>query len=447
MKKNCLSRRSKTVFILTSVIVVCTSCVTMADYNFSAINKNLDNGEYNAVYAELEKPSGYLYRNTDKALEQLDKGVVSHYAGENDRSNKELSAAETIIQNTSAASITQAAASMVTNDTVKDYSADPYEEVYINIFKALNYIELGKTDDAFVEIRRFDNKLKELTVKYQAQIEQQKLQLKNDASSVPSSQMHFIDSALARYLSMLMYRSEGDTDNASVDYKKIIQAYRLQPTLYQFKMPDSISEEMTVSKKAARLNVIAFSGRAPLKVEQDTPLLITNGWYHIALPVMEKRTSEIAYAEVAAISKDTGKQSLFRLDKIESIEDIALDTYQEKFSLITAKTIGRVIAKMTTTAVLDVASDKSDNDTLSLLFGVLGAASRANALLSERADVRTSRYFPASALAGGITLDPGLYDITVTFKTNNGRTAASYAYPAKQVSAGGLNLVESYCLK
>ena len=72
---------------------------------------------------------------------------------------------------------------------------------------------------------------------------------------------------------------------------------------------------------------------------------------------------------------------------------------------------------------------------------------KINMFVSERADVRTCRYFPASAYAAGITLPEGRYDITVVFKTSSGGKVETLEYNGVSVSKSGLNLVESYCFK
>lgn len=428
---------------------VLISCVTMADYNFSAIDKSMKIGMYDAVYEELCNPDGVLYSSNDKVLESLDKGLISHYSKEYARSNTEFAEAEKLIRTYYAKSVTQAAASMMVNDTVVDYAGDPFEDVYTNIFMALNYLQLGKFDDAFVEIRRFDVKLKEISQKYQVQLAKQKKELEKNAKSVPSGEMKFHNSALARYMSLLMYRAEGDYDSARVDYNMMRDAFRLQPTLYPFSFPTSVQEDcVRPSKGSGRLNVLAFSGLSPVKVEQSLPLFALDGYYKIALPVMEKRKSAIGTVSVTAVNVSTGERYSVNSEKIESIEDISVDTYSQKYAAVVGRTIGRMVAKLTATAALDTAADKVPDATLSLVFSLLGAASKINMFASERADVRTCRYFPASAYAAGITVPEGKYTVTVSFKSGSGgKVVENTVYNDVSVSRTGLNLIESYCFR
>lgn len=442
--------RSKKQCVIAGIFfaAVLLSCVTMADYNFSAIDKSMKSGMYEAVYEELCNPDGVLYSKNDKVLENLDKGLVSHYAKEYKRSNTEIAEAERLIRAYYAKSVTQTAASMMVNDTVVDYAGDPFEDIYTNIFMALNYLQLGKFDDAFVEIRRFDIKLKEIQQKYQAQLAKQKKELETNAKSLPSGEMKFHNSALARYMSLLMYRAEGNYDSARVDYNMMRDAFRLQPSLYPFSFPESVKEDcVRPPKGSGRLNVLSFSGLSPVKVEQSLPLFALDGYYRIALPVMEKRKSSVGAVSVTAVNVSTGERYSADSEKIESIEDISVDTYSQKYAAVVGKTIGRMVAKLTATAALDTAADNVGDSTLSLVFSLLGAASKINMFASERADVRTCRYFPASAYAAGITVPEGKYNVTVAFKSGSGGKVELAEYKDVSVSRAGLNLIESYCFR
>ena len=64
---------------------------------------------------------------------------------------------------------------------------------------------------------------------------------------------------------MLLYRTDGDVDNAAVDLKLLRQAFSLQPEIYNFPVPKNLNEDINIPEEKARLNVIAFSGIAPIK--------------------------------------------------------------------------------------------------------------------------------------------------------------------------------------
>jgi hypothetical protein len=64
---------------------------------------------------------------------------------------------------------------------------------------------------------------------------------------------------------------------------------------------------------------------------------------------------------------------------------------------------------------------------------------------TERADIRMERYLPAKAWVGAVNLEPGEYNITLSYYSNTNRI-----YTEKRTvraAAGRLNLVEGVCLK
>lgn len=422
------------------------ACYTMADYNFQKVDHALEEGNYGAVYEKIDADRTHIYSSFDKSLEALDKGILLHYAGDFAASNKELSGAEDLFRTYAAKSVSQTAGSLLINDTITDYAGDPYEDVYTNVFMALNYLHLGKFDDSMVEIRRFDTKLKEISAQYQAQIEAEKIELASNARSVPSSEMKFHNSALAHYVSMLLYRADKDTDNAAVDARQIQNAFQFQPALYDFPLPQTVQDELSVPHWQCRLNLLAFTGRAPEKKEESLPLWAVDAFYRIALPVMEMRKSSINAVEFYAENTKTGERYFSKAEKIESIENIAAHTYEQKYALIVAKTVARMTAKLAASVAFDVAADKIDDGIVSAVFSILGFASKVSAFATERADVRTSRYFPANAFVSGINLAEGTYDVKVVFKYRN-RIVFTRSYTGVAVRKNDVNLVEAFCLR
>lgn len=417
----------------------------MADYDYSNIENSLSVGNYSAIYNELENAPIFLYGENDEVLKFLDLGIVAHYMNDCNASNENLSQAEKLIEKYQAKSITQNISSMMINDTVIDYSGDPYEDIYSNIFMALNYLKMDKVDDAFVEIRRFDIKQKEITVKYQVELEHYKQQLKENASYIPDVEIEFHNSAFARYLSMLLYRSEGDISSAEVDYKKIEQAFQLQPNIYNFSMPKMLQDELSIPKTQGRLNIISFAGLSPVKEEIINSFYIKGYGLRVAVPVMLKRKSAINSVVVKATNLETGEVYSQEIEKIESLENIAVDTYSQKYSVVLAKTIGRMIGRIVANSTFRVLSHSRNSD-VSALFTFMDVASRISSYVSERADVRTSRYFPGSVYVGGINLEPGTYDVNVYYKSGNGKILFT-SESTETVEKSKLNLVETFCHK
>jgi hypothetical protein len=190
----------------------------------------------------------------------------------------------------------------------------------------------------------------------------------------------------------------------------------------------------------ARLNVIAFTGRAPIKTEEVLRIFLGNAWIKIALPVMTPRFSRIASVEVTV---DSGES--FALELLEDISAVAAATFAQKKNIIYARSIIRASVKGITASVFSAAADQSDEN--KGIFALLGLGSQILAEASERADLRTSRYFPGKAYVGAINLKPGTYSYTVTYYGKNREIIAVRRFNDIMINADVLNLTEVVCLK
>ena len=208
-------------------------------------------------------------------------------------------------------------------------------------------------------------------------------------------------------------------------------------------MPASVDEELDIPPGKARLNVIGFGGLSPVKTQEEIRIPLPNVRYiKVALPVMVHRPSRVGRVEVVLDNGNT-----FNLELLEDMEAIARETFKEKINMIYLKSIIRATLKATTSSALDIAADHVEDTTTSLILSALSIGTQVFAEASEQADLRLSRYFPAKAYIGGITLDPGVYSLKVHYYAANGRLIASYKHDNVTVREDTLNLVEAVCLK
>ena len=414
--------------VITAVLFV--ACVSSG--NFENVKKSAACGDYQAALNRLEKNKDFLYAKQDRVLYNLDGGMLARFAGDYALSNEKLSKAEKLIDYYYAQSITQAVGSFMINDSLVDYAGEDYEDIYTNAFMALNYIQLGNTEDAFVEVRRIDNKIKRLSAKYQKAV------------------LQFYDSALSRYISLLLYRSQGDLNNAEVDRKYIRTAFLTQKSLYPFAVPPAVDEELNVPQGKVRMNLLCFSGFAPEKTEEviRVPNITGGPWLKIALPVMQKKPARVASVK-AEVSASDGAKTSCRLELLESIENIAQDTFAQKSELIYLKTFLRALSKTaaSTVAGAAAASQEDGSGNMSALSAFITLVSDIFIEVSERADVRCSRCFPAHVWAGGLNLDSGVYTVRVTCYDKNSRVVHEELKENVHIHSSSVNLVEAVCMR
>jgi hypothetical protein len=336
--------------------------------------------------------------------------------------------------------------SYIINDTTREYPGEDYEDIYINIFNALNYYHQDRLEDAMVEVRRMGNKLRFLASKYGVVTSNMQKKALEDASAIPANEeigaSQFTDSALARYLGLLFYRNIGQEDDARIDRDALKIAFANAPRVYTYPVPQSIDEELEIPPGKARLNVIAFSGLGPVKEQRDLRILIPGPRYiKIALPVMVYRPSQVRRIEVVL---DTGER--FDLELLEDMEAVARETYKEREKVIYMKSVIRGTLKGVASAAMGVAGDQIGGEA-GLILSVASLATQVAAEATEQADLRISRYFPAKAYIGGITLNPGRYGITVNYYGKNGGIVASYRDDRVVIGENTLNLWEAICTK
>jgi len=264
---------------------------------------------------------------------------------------------------------------------------------------------------------------------------------------------------------MIVYLSEGNVSEALIDKQKIHEAFLTQAQLYNFPEPP-LDIYFNRSNKV-KLSFLSFVGLSPIKYSWNMKVdSYKNGvsiyikendewksfdqifWPGInsglnikfSLPKMKKRGTRINRVDVLVNgSLET------TLHPIESIENIAMETYKIKEPIIYLKSIARSIGK----AIANEALNKElDKETGGGLFGTLTRFATSEALgATENADLRVSHYLPSMALVGCIELDEGIYDIQINYKDNYGNIIYSDFHDNHHVQKrSGRNFFESVCL-
>jgi hypothetical protein len=429
--------------------------------------------------AEADETGGFTGGDVISLL--LDKGLVAHYAALKGQavpdkgpvdfktSAESLKDAETKIEEAAAGSKAQSLLTFIVNDKSKDYAGEVYEDIYLTIFNALNYYQQGDLDNCIALARSVSEKItaysdaagKSLDVPADsgdgageedgalaAAIGQVMDSVKSGFNAILANAykalgagekpVEFSNSALANYLAALAYRAKGDAGSSRVSFDNLNKAYKDAPEIYKNSPPASLAEELTVPGGKARLNVLAFAGVSPVKQEVEVPaplpaalfpLVGAKGPVTLLVPALVERTIPPENIKIS-VSVENGPS--FELELLEDMVAVTKGVFRAKLPGLLFKTYLRVTAKC---IAVEAAAKKSGN-ALAQTAAIAGGMAAINA--TEGADTRMGRYFPAYAYAGGVTLDPGTYTLTV--KYSNGY---SFKKENVEVKAGGLNLVEA----
>lgn len=455
-------------FLICTQLTGCAYFYTLKDH-YAGTQDMLARGDFQSALQQIEAAKHSAYRYKDRVLFYLDAGMLSHYAGHYEKSNEYLAEAERGIQENFTRSVSQAAASLMLNDNALAYAGEDYEDIYVNIFKSLNYLHLGQCDDAFVEIRRADDKLKALEGKVGALVDALNASEEQHPRFRPGHSQ-FRDSALDRWLSMLMYRTDGRIDEAEIDYHKILALWKSQPRIYDFGRPELGRLLHAAPAGKGKLNVICFTGQGVDKkaasiyvhTEKDTliigatkefgplreyPQLLQPIYWQGMEPgihfKLQVPTLETYGSRVASIQLRVDGASPETLDRIESMARVAQESWRAKMPLIVLKTITRSVYKTLASeaAKSSIRAKVGEGDTFVLIRLLLDLTMSA----TENADLRVSRFFPADAFIGEVEVAPGEHHVEFIYRDASGRVLLTDTRQVV-VKSDRLNLVESFYL-
>lgn len=440
----------KKLYIALLVVIIigafgCSSMMTVT--NYKTIDEKIDKNQFDLAIQELEK-SKSQYKEKDKVLYYLNYGMLAHCAGKYEESSVVLQKADFAMEEAYTKSVAKAGVSLLLNDNSLTYSGEDYENIYTNVFNALNYLQQGKSSDGFVEIRRMNEKLNKLEDKYKPNKKVKSIYKKTK----------FYNDALGRFLSLLMYRTEGKYDDARIDYRKIIQAWKFEPNLYNFK--NHLSKKVIKRSKNAKLDIIAFCGKSPIKksavyyitshknyfnitsfspvqVNENIPWTCSEGYhFKFSMPYIQQRKSLVSQIKVKIDENISRELFLF-----EDMGRIAEKTFDNKRNAIYAKTLIRTITKG---ILAEKQKAKIKKNNTGLGGSLLSLALDVGVDLTENADLRLSHYFPDKAYLNEVEIPSGTHSIQVEYYDRNGNILYVEDYGEQNISKNGLNLIESF---
>lgn len=343
---------------------------------------NISNGNYDSAAKSLEPLA--TTEDKDQLVYLLEYGTALQLAGDFKKSNDVFRKADKISAINDYHSISKITGSLLFNEGMVQYKGEHYEKVLINAFSAINYLMLGELDEANVEARRLNEKLQ----KY-----------KNDA------QLPFTQSPFARYLSAMIWESNGKFDDAYIDYE---ETYKLNPNI-----PLLREDLIRLAKRSKRSEALKKWEREFPEVtwrkEWDEKnygeiiLVYQQGWG----PVKRPNPQNFSFPMLFSSFSDTKRANLIvdsfppsSTSEIYNISEVTIRTFNDQMGELIAKRLGAHVVKA-------VAADqiRQRNEGLgNLAYLVMRVA--------DQADTRHWSTLPESFQIARIRVPAGTYNVT-----------------------------------
>jgi uncharacterized protein len=401
-----------------------------------------------AIVRRVEKE----YGDKSHVLYGMDRGMTLQLAGDYEQSNAVLEQAEEELDRLYTRKVRTETLAFMTNDTALPYEGDPYEQVLINVLKAVNYALLDQWQDALVEARRIDHRLNVLS---------DRIQEKNA----------YRDDGFARYLSGILYESTGDVNNAFIAYRKAYETFdatrawshtavpfQLKEDLlrtaealhfseelaeYRRLFPDTKWETSQSLQQLAQVVVISYNGRAPRKEDQfldlpislnalqlvllnrgilqqhrqsnramDTVLYGLNGHVvRVALPRLVPQKTQVPVDRMSLIP-DNGIQVTMSTELVHNVTALADRALSERMAGITVKALARAATKFVLAeGATRGAQQAAGNDAAPWVGLLVGMLTKGLAVLSEEADKRSWQTLPDEIHLARVWVPPGRYQM------------------------------------
>lgn len=405
---------------------------------------------------KLEKAKSYLeedeknLNNRNRMLQLMNLGWIHFMLQEHEKSNEYFNLVDLMIEDLTK-NYGKEALSLISNPSIKPYQPEDFEIIMPHFYKALNYIQLKKYDEALVECRRINIKLNKLNDKF------------------PDHKNKYQRDAFAHLLMGLIYDARKDYNNAFIAYRNAHEIYEsdyaenfglntpeqlkqdLMRTAYLTGFRSELSEYEAKFKTKYKHNssengdlvFIWMNGFGPVKSEwsinfskvdgQGGFITLVNDEYGINFPfyIGDKSADEkSAFAQLSflrvAFPKYIERPVVFQHAQIESEGEIySLETAQDinaiAFKCLNDRMLremGASLLRLATKKALEAAVRKEDQNA-GAAIGIINA-------LTEKADTRNWQTLPYSISYARIALHEGTNTIKLKAKGVNSMDNQSF---------------------
>jgi uncharacterized protein len=419
------------------ILLILSSCANYYQHHFS-FNKEFENGDLKTAL-EMLKRSSKESQGKNRFIYFANEGLLNSILGRYEESNAAFERAF-VFGEDYRVNYANEAISYLTNPTFSTYRGENHEHLMILYFKAINFLKMGRHEEALVECKRLNIRLNQLNDKIRSE-----RKLQRDA---------FIHNLMG-----IIYQSVKDYNNAFIAYRNAAEVYEKEyAEFFQMEVPEQLKkdllntaswigfqeefetfrkkfnmEDYQPSKPDAELVFFWHNGLAPIKDEwginfvldhsSKDMVVFNNQGLGLTFPYKLKDDSErrdISSVEVMRVVFPRyqerplyyTKASLrvndneYPLQLSEDISKVAFLSLRQRMMEEFSKGLLRAAMKKATEH-----SVRKENDQLGAVLGLMNA-------VTEKADTRSWQTLPHSIYYARVPLQEGANK--VNFAIENG---------------------------
>jgi uncharacterized protein len=373
------------------LVIWCLSAVLSGcvSGNLTRARNDFYTGKADQAAQDLADPDEVSSR--DRLLYFMDKGLILHHLGKYEESVQTLLQATHLMEEQDYISAGEQAVSLVTTDWVTEYKGEYAERLFVHTYLMMNYLIMGKYDDALVEG-------KQALKVYDRYPEA----CKND---------YFTRALIAQ-----CFETVGDINGAYIEYKKLAQAmpdpapvaaklFSLGMQLgfddevesYQQYVPEA-ETDAAGSQKSAELVLFISQGLSPVKIPQN---IVLPPSIRFSFSTYSDRC-HYYYTPEIYITSEAGEVRMVTTD----VGQVLKDSLQDRLAQILVKETARVAAKEA------IAQNVKDDEAEILVRIVL--------FLLEQPDTRSWETLPGYLTLVRIPVSPGKHQLTINISDGPG---------------------------
>jgi len=434
------------VFYFSLILLLWTGCASYVE-RMEPVKIHMRQGDFDAALIELDKRFG---EKDDDLVLLMERGLLLRYAERYEESNLVFEQAEQLADDLYTKSISRTLSALITSDRSLAYEGEDFERVIINYYRAMNYLDLDKPDDALVECRKVIRKLDYYQEQYEG-----------------DDPKKYVTDPFILYLTGLIYESTGEINDAYISFKKAVAAFE-DESLLSAPPPPSLHGDLITAGR-----ILGFSDEVEFfqkKYGSENPreeippdhgeiiLLIETGFvpmkieHSISLPILEDEEDE----EIEDLSVKLRKRSRYHREYtdvhywlkvalpgyppyeppfwvsvtagerdahiVEDFDILARASLDDRMPNILLRAIVRALVKYFATTKGEDAVEKEHGEVAGkIIGGLLNVAAAA----TENADLRAWLGLPRVIRMVRFVRPSGMAAIPIVFRSRDGYTTTT----------------------